>query len=266
MKEKVGIRFIGLVNDKISDIENEHGVKVISASQSSMGHGRNWYTGTSICPHIRFIYIQPKDYYLSIQMRGYSIAKDFYDSDDNPILETNGYDLKRALIEFSLSCPIFMQSIITAHVYMSRSNLNMQLNKLIPYYFSAQTFVYHYWLIADRIKNEYRGKEQIPKSEYLMFIRAILSADFVLEEDEPPPATFWELIDERFPFASMKDKILELHDDDEDRMLDSLGYMNDDLYAKVDKFGDTYPHLRGLKKDPFFYDRLNRIFREHLED
>jgi Predicted nucleotidyltransferase len=87
-----------VILSKLNDIERENNIKILYAVESG---SRGWGFASKDSDYdARFIYIRPADWYLSIEDK-----KDFIEIPINDLLDINGWDIRKALLQYKKSSP-----------------------------------------------------------------------------------------------------------------------------------------------------------------
>ncbi len=155
---------------------------------------------------VRFIYMHPVDWYLSVQQR-----KDTIEVTDGALLDGSGWDLRKAIkLAFSSNVYLF-EWLLSPVVYHKVGNFRDYFyDHLLPY-FSPRVGVNHYLGLAEGIlRREFVG-ESIKIKRYFYVLRPILAARWIYRERIPPPVRFRLLLDqlEEPMLRDMVDQLLE---------------------------------------------------------
>lgn len=143
--------------DRLKKVETEHNVKILMAIESG---SRAWgFASPNSDYDVRFIYVHPQDWYLSVDL------EDKRDVIEYPIvdeIDLNGWDIRKALKLFWKSNPAFVEWIQSPIVYIDDGVFMPSVLKLLPDMYALDKGQYHYWHMA---KTNYRGylkAEQVP--------------------------------------------------------------------------------------------------------
>jgi predicted nucleotidyltransferase len=91
-----------VILDKLNDIEKENNIRILYAIESG---SRGWGFASKDSDYdVRFIYVRPEEWYLSIDDR-----KDFIEYPINDLLDINGCDIKKALLQYKKSNPALLE-------------------------------------------------------------------------------------------------------------------------------------------------------------
>ncbi len=173
--------------NKLKDIEITHGITILYACESG---SRAWqFPSPDSDFDVRFIYIRPVKFYLSI-----------FDNDDqlsfpiNDELDIYGWDLKKVLklIRKSNTTPFeWLQSPI---IYIEKTNFRSSLWSLCQGYFNKKSNIHHYLGIAKSALDTVHNDEiKIKKLFYVL--RPLLAARWCLTKNTIAPMTIEPLME-----------------------------------------------------------------------
>lgn len=136
---------------------------------------------------VRFIYLHPKDRYLSIDSQGENL-----DLPINEILDVNGWELTKALRLFRNSnAPLFewLQSPI---IYEQDEQFAARIMPILKDCFSLRAGMHHYGSMA---RNALRSlqDEEVRIKTYFYAIRPLLAALWIARKNELPPMELGKL-------------------------------------------------------------------------
>ena len=111
------------VRRRLDDLEREEAVRVLYACESG---SRAWgFASTDSDYDVRFLYVRPRDWYLSIAARRDVIEQPIVDPYD-----VNGWDLRKALQLFRKSNPPLLEWLGSPIVYRERTSAAAALRRL----------------------------------------------------------------------------------------------------------------------------------------
>src|SRR6185437_982705 len=174
------------INHQIAAIEQTHGVRVLYACESG---SRAWgFASPDSDFDVRFIYLQPRNNYLSIHDR-----RDVIELPVNEVLDVNGWDIRKALQLFLKSNAPLYEWLQSPIVYKDQSGFAAELRELMPKYFSHRAGCHHYLSMARNIfENDLQG-EQVKLKKYFYALRPALACLWILERRAVPPMEFGHL-------------------------------------------------------------------------
>ncbi|MFN0254418.1 nucleotidyltransferase domain-containing protein [Pedobacter ureilyticus] len=172
---------------KLEEIEQANDIKILFACESG---SRGWeFPSPDSDYDVRFIYVKPLNFYLSV-----------LDKDDqlgfpiNDELDIYGWDIKKVLklIRKSNTTPFeWLQSPI---IYGEQVGFKDELWKLCQHYFYAKTNINHYLGIAKGALETIINDDEIKIKKLFYILRPLLSAKWCLERKTIAPMTIGPLL------------------------------------------------------------------------
>ncbi|MEI6057268.1 MAG: nucleotidyltransferase domain-containing protein, partial [Lentisphaerota bacterium] len=133
---------------ELKRIEQEQNVKVLYAVESG---SRAWgFASTNSDWDVRFIYVHPLDWYLSIQERKDNYAKILPND-----IDLGGWELRKSLNLFRKSNPPLLEWLRSPNVYYEDSSFINGIRELSQEYFNPKSTMYHYLHMADGNYRDY---------------------------------------------------------------------------------------------------------------
>ena len=174
------------IDQQIAVIEQTYGVQVLYACESG---SRAWgFASPDSDFDVRFIYLQPRDNYLSIHDR-----RDVIELPVNEILDVNGWDIRKTLQLFLKSNGPLYEWLQSPIVYQVNSAFAAELRGLMSAYFSHRAGCHHYLsMTRNTFENDLQGAE-VRLKRYFYALRPALACRWILEKQEVPPMEFHRL-------------------------------------------------------------------------
>ncbi|EAO56060.1 Hypothetical cytosolic protein [Bacillus thuringiensis serovar israelensis ATCC 35646] len=195
MREKIEL--------ELERIEKENDVKILFAVESG---SRAWgFPSKDSDYDVRFIYIHPVEWYLSIHDKRDVI--EYPISDD---LDISGWDIKKALQLFAKSNPALLEWIRSPIFYSKNSNFPELLQQMSEKNFDPKATIYHYLHMASKNYREFLQGENVKLKKYFYVLRPILACKWLEEKTTLPPVEFDRLITELSLERSVLDEIEKL--------------------------------------------------------
>jgi uncharacterized protein len=138
---------------------------------------------------VRFIYLRPLEWYLSIEDR-----PDTIDLPIDSLLDINGWDLKKALKLFKGSNSAIYEWIQSPIIYRTDGNLPRKLLELADRYYSPRAGIHHYLNLAINSYREYLQVDAVKLKRYFYALRSILAAKSIVRHQSFPPMVFSQLL------------------------------------------------------------------------
>jgi uncharacterized protein len=189
----------------LNNVEKHENVRVLFACESG---SRAWgFPSADSDYDVRFLYIRPVDWYLSIEDKRDVIEYPIQDQ-----IDLNGWDLRKALRLLQKSNPTLMEWIGSPIVYQESSSLIESLRQLEPVYFSPHACMHHYLSMAQTNFRMYLQGEQVRVKKYFYVLRPLLAVNWIERQKGMVPTEFSVLVNELELDPTLKieiDKLLE---------------------------------------------------------
>jgi uncharacterized protein len=171
-----------LITQRLLTIAQEQHLKILFACESG---SRGWeFPSPDSDYDVRFIYVRPYKFYLSVMDRDYDVQ--FPIEGD---LDMYGWDIRKVLqlIRKSNTTPFeWLQSPI---VYIEQPGFRESLWDLCRHYFSQRANIHHYLGIAKGAMDTLENGDQIKIKKLFYVLRPLLAAKWCLEKNSIAPMT-----------------------------------------------------------------------------
>ena len=195
MKEKI--------IESLQKIEAQENVAIFYACESG---SRAWgFPSKDSDYDVRFLYVRPVDWYLSIAEKRDVIERLLTDQ-----LDINGWDLKKALELFRKSNPPLLEWLDSPIIYQEKFTVAAQMRELAKTYYSPSACIYHYLHMAQGNVREYLKGDRVWVKKYFYVLRPILAIKWIEQGYGVAPTSFGVLLERVVPAGELKDKITEL--------------------------------------------------------
>lgn len=188
---------------ELKQIEQKEQVKVLYAIESG---SRSWGFASKDSDYdVRFIYVHPLDWYLSVEDRRDVIEYPVFDQ-----LDISGWDIKKTLQLFNKSNSPLGEWLASPIVYIEASNFAQQLRDLMPTFYSPLACLRHYLSMA---KGNYRSnltQQQVWVKKYFYVLRPILACMWIEKHHTMPPMEFAKLLHAQTLDISLLQEITKL--------------------------------------------------------
>lgn len=176
-----------LINTRLDDIEAQHKIKIVYACESG---SRAWgFPSADSDYDVRFIYVRPVDWYLSIDEKRdvieYPIIGD---------LDINGWDLKKALQLLRKTNPPLLEWMGSPIIYRETPAFAETMRALAGEHFSPIACYYHYLHMARGNYRAYLQDEVVSAKKYLYSLRPLLAIQWIEAGRGIPPTGFSQII------------------------------------------------------------------------
>lgn len=173
---------------KIEEIEKNENVRVIYACESG---SRAWGFASEDSDYdVRFLYVHPKDRYLSILDRRDVIETPIVDQ-----LDIQGWDIRKALRLFRKSNPPLLEWLQSPIVYSERYRTASVLRDFISEFYSPVSCFYHYLHMARGNYRDYLKDNTVWLKKYFYVLRPVLACKWIELELGVVPIEFKTLVD-----------------------------------------------------------------------
>ena len=175
------------VLEALANIEAGEGVRVLLAVESG---SRAWgFASPDSDYDVRFIYVHPRDWYLSV-LEPRDVIERMLPGD----LDVSGWELRKSLRLFA-KCNLALNEWLGSPVtYLEVPGFRRQLASLVPNYFNQVAATYHYLRMArTAFETHYRdGEIGIKKIFYVL--RPLFACRWIARHGTQPPTEFGRLV------------------------------------------------------------------------
>ncbi len=187
----------------LREIESQEDVTIFYACESG---SRAWgFPSRDSDYDVRFLYVHPVDWYLSIAEK-----RDVIERPPNNQLDINGWDLKKALVLFRKSNPPLLEWLDSPIIYHEEFTVASQMRELAKTYYSPSACVHHYLHMAQGNAREYLKGEKVWLKKYFYVLRPLLAIKWIEKGYGVAPTSFGTLVEQVVPPGDLKDEIEEL--------------------------------------------------------
>ncbi|MBN1316088.1 MAG: nucleotidyltransferase domain-containing protein [Anaerolineales bacterium] len=157
---------------RLQEIEKAEKIKILYACESG---SRAWgFPSKNSDYDIRFLYINPVEWYLSIGKKRDVIEYPIADS-----LDISGWDLKKALLLLRKSNPPLIEWLGSPIIYLEETSIAGKMRNLIQEYSSPTSIRYHYLRMAQNNFREYLKGDTVWLKKYFYVLRPILAVNWI---------------------------------------------------------------------------------------
>lgn len=186
-------------------IEQDEQIKIFYACESG---SRAWGFPSSNSDYdVRFLYVHPQDWYLSIDLEH---KRDVIERPINDLLDINGWDCRKASQLFRKSNPPLLEWLQSPIVYRDISDMAHRFRELIPSYYSPRASLYHYLHMAQGNFRDYLKGEEVWIKKYFYVLRPLLAIKWIEADLGPVPMEFDILFDRIVDSDNVKKEIQSL--------------------------------------------------------
>ncbi len=188
------------IQRELDKLEEHDKVSVLYACESG---SRAWgFESDDSDYDVRFIYLRPTHWYLTIQNRPDVIEKPI-DGD----LDIAGWDLPKALELFRKSNPPLLEWLQSPIVYRERSSAVSRIKALMPDYYSPISCMFHYLHMAKGNFRKYLKGPEVRLKKYFYVLRPVLACMWIENGFGAVPMEFQVMVDRVVTDPDLKSEI-----------------------------------------------------------
>ncbi len=245
-----------VISDRLIGLKSEHNVEILFACESG---SRAWgFPSPNSDYDVRFIYVHPKEYYLSIDEQ-----RDVIELPINDLLDINGWELRKALRIFRKSNGPLYEWLQSPIVYQSDSIFHSEIQGLMNSYFSPRSMIHHYLSMAKNVVDNDLSGFEVKLKKYFYALRPMLACRWITDRREVPPMEFGKL---RVLLAHDLNKIV---DDllkqkavaDEKYMIKPIEQLHSFIKSEIEYCEEAVPGIASVNADS---GMLNSLFRKYV--
>ncbi|MDF2960664.1 MAG: hypothetical protein K0S39_2399 [Paenibacillus sp.] len=248
--------------EELRKIEKEEDVRILYACESG---SRAWgFPSKDSDYDVRFIYVRPEDWYLSIFDK-----RDVIERPISDMLDINGWDLRKALTLFRKSNPPLLEWLQSPIVYRENHSIAEQIRRISPLTFSPKSCMFHYLHMAKGNYREYLQGERVKIKKYFYVLRPILACEWIEKHNTMPPIEFDRLVDDVVPRGSELKAVIDAllvrkRAGDEMDCESRINPINEFLEERIEYFERMAACM--LSSDGGQDQRLDDLFRSVLKE
>ncbi len=191
------------IHSKLEEIEESNHVRIFYACESG---SRAWgFPSADSDYDIRFLYVHPQEWYLSIEDRRQVIEVPVQDN-----LDFVGWDIMKALRLFRKSNPPLLEWLNSPIEYLDKFSIAENIRGLITVYYEPAACIYHYLHMARGNHREYLKGEKVWLKKYFYVLRPLLAIRWIEQQSGTVPVLFQVLVDRIVTSVPLKTAIEEL--------------------------------------------------------
>lgn len=177
------------VRDALARVEAERNVRVLYACESG---SRAWgFASRDSDYDVRFLYVHPRDWYLSVEDRRDVVEQPLSDE-----LDVSGWELRKALRLLRKSNPPLLEWLKSPVVYREDPVFTVEFCNLAAGFYSPQRCFAHYLHMAFGNWRHYlAGRSEVSLKKYLYVFRPLLACRWLERSLGQVPMLFRDLVD-----------------------------------------------------------------------
>jgi predicted nucleotidyltransferase len=177
------------ITQRLVEVEARHGVRVLYAIESG---SRAWgFPSPDSDYDVRFIYVHPRDWYLSVNE-----ARDVIEEGvDEMDFDVAGWDLRKTLRLFLKANPALWEWLVSPIVYRDVEGVARRLREIAAETYSLKALAHHYLHIArEKERRQIAAKTTVKAKKYVYALRPLLALDWLRENETLPPMAMPEIM------------------------------------------------------------------------
>jgi predicted nucleotidyltransferase len=191
------------IQEKLREIERQEDVCIFCACESG---SRAWgFPSADSDYDVRFIYIHPRDWYLSIEDRRDVIERPLVEN-----VDLSGWEIRKALRLFRKSNPPLLEWLRSPIVYQQKFSVADKLRNLMPTFYSPRNCFHHYLHMAEGNFRECLRGETVRIKKYFYVLRPLLGCRWIESDLGPVPMEFDALVEKVAPSNILKQEVFSL--------------------------------------------------------
>ena len=218
---------------ELKKIEKTYDVKVIYASESG---SRAWGFASEDSDYdVRFIYVHPKDWYLTIADK-----RDVIEIPFDGELDINGWDVRKSLKLLRKSNSPLLEWLSSPVKYINIKPVMNAFVELSADSFLPESSCHHYLSMAQNFIVNFNNGKKVKVKFYLYSIRTILCCKWIIWRLNQPPMKIQDLLKELLPSGEIR------------KIVDEL------ICAKI-RGAESTNIKRSLKFEEYLYEQLDFV-------
>jgi uncharacterized protein len=249
-----------IIEAALLKIQREQNFRIVYACESG---SRAWgFPSEDSDYDVRFIYINPPHWYLSVDLEN---QPDVFELPITDSLDINGWDLRKALKLLYKSNPPLLEWLNSPILYLEIPEIAARLRELIPQFYSPIACSHHYLHMAQGNYREYAKGDQVWLKKYFYILRPLLAIRWITEEGSAVPVEFETLVNRLVQDEGLKNSINDLlrlkrAGNELDRG-PKIPELSNFIESEFSRLKTEMPEQIGPKPD---VDKLNEVFRFSL--
>jgi len=253
----------GRIEAELSAIEAAEGIRIFYACESG---SRAWgFPSADSDYDVRFLYLHPTDWYLSINVER---KRDVVERPIDDRLDLSGWDLRKALRLLQKGNAPLAEWLGSPTIYREHSSIPAQMRAALADHYSPMAALYHYLRMAQGNFRDYLKGPTVWLKKYLYVLRPLLAIQWIEQGLGVVPTEFQTLVDRLVVSPDLKAEIdALLQAKREGAELDRgprIEAISQFIETELDRLaGKPFGHEYG--KPIMMADELNRLFRAALQ-
>ncbi len=184
----------------LAAMEHQYGIRVLFACESG---SRAWGFASADSDYdVRFIYVRPLDWYLTIEA-----GRDVIEEPITGDMDVAGWDLRKALGLLRGGNATLVEWFDSPVVYAEASGFRDAFARLAAEVYRPERSFHHYHSLSEKYLTVFRAKSEVTLKKLLYSTRTALAAEWALTRDGLPPMRLADLADAVVEDAAVRSAI-----------------------------------------------------------
>lgn len=241
---------------KLTETENKHGVKIIHAIESG---SRGWgFAAKDADYDCRFVYVHPRDWYLSVQDK-----PDFIETEQNEVFDIKGVDITRALKYIVKPDASIYEWLSSNEIYICNDALVNPLKGLTTEYFNPITLSWHYLSLSKKMVGDIDSADEAKIKKYFYVLRPLANLNFIAKHRTMPHMEYVRTLadtDTSFEIRKAVDELLTVKlASNEHHKIPKNQLLVDYFKAEIEKFEESLKTMQHTKNRDL--ERVDDVLR-----
>lgn len=213
--------------DKLLEIEEKEKVRVLYAVESG---SRAWGVESPDSDYD----VRRREDYLKLEEQ-----KDVIEWQLDEVLDINGWDLKKTLVQFHKGNATLFEWADSPIVYKTTEEWEAVYESAKPY-FSVKAALYHYYGTANSTFKQYLQEDEVKYKKYVYALRPLLACKYIEERHEIPPVKFGDLLKQSLPERlreEIKEMLMIKAESDEKDLKPKMPVIQEYIEKEIDRYG-----------------------------
>ena len=248
------------IQRRLTAAEQQHQVRILYAIESG---SRAWgFHSPDSDYDVRFVYVRPKDWYLSIDV------EDRRDVIEYPIvdeIDINGWDLRKALRLQAKSNPAIVEWLHSPIIYRDDGVYSEAARQLLAAHYHQPKGFFHYRNTAKSNFHQFLKGDLVKLKKYLYVLRPLLAVRWLEQRGGIAPIEFDRLrqvLDDQVVQQAMDALLVQKRQHSEAEKQPSIPVLQAWIMQELDRLEEAVSPDAGL--DPIAITDLNILFQTLL--
>lgn len=191
--------------ERLNQLAVEEQVRIFYACESG---SRAWgFPSADSDYDVRFLYLHPKDWYLTIDVER---RRDVIERPVRDLIDINGWDLRKALKLMRGGNPPLMEWLGSPIIYLEKYTIAARMRELLARYYTPVACWYHYLHMAQGNYRDYLKGSTVWIKKYFYVLRPLLAIRWIEQARGVVPTEFQILLNTVVDSPELRQEISQL--------------------------------------------------------